>query len=109
MAEIFRIKNPRALFRRNLRKAPAHPRGDRILVRELPPESVTEGGIALADEGKERFMAGVVIAAGDQAADTMYDGGDELGDLIMYAKYAGVVQEWQHIVGDDDASCEHDG
>lgn len=109
MADKFKIKNPKALFRRSLRKAPAHPRGDRILVRELPPESVTEGGIALAEEGKERFMAGVVIAAGDQAADAMYDGGDELGDLIMYAKYAGVVQEWQHIVGPDDPTCEHDG
>lgn len=109
MSDTFRIKKPRPLFRRHLRQAPAHPRGDRILVRELPPESVTEGNIQLADEGKERFMAGHLVAAGDQAADKLYDGGDEIGDLIMYAKYAGVVNEWQHIVGDDDLKCEHDG
>lgn len=109
MADVFKIKNPRPLFRRILRQAPAHPAGERILVRELPPESVTEGGIALAEQGKERMMAGIIVTAGDQAADIMYDGGHELRDLIMYAKYAGVVQEWQHIVGDDDLRCAHDG
>ena len=109
MAEIFRIKHPKALFRRNLRKAPAHPMGDRILVRELPPESVTEGGVDLAEEGKVRYMAGVIVAAGDEAADKLYDLGGEIGDLFMYARYAGVVQEWQHIVGVDDPDCAHDG
>lgn len=109
MADTYKIKNPRPLFRRNLRIAPAHPRGDRILVRELAPESVTEGGIALADEGRQRCMAGNIIAAGERALDIMYDGGDEIGDLILYAKYAGVVQEWQHIVGPDDPKCDHSG
>lgn len=105
----FKVKNPRPLFRRSLRQAPGHPRGERILVRELPPESVTEGGIELADEGRQRCMAGHIVSAGEKALDIMYDGGDEVGDLILYAKYAGVVQEWQHIVGPDVLTCAHDG
>lgn len=103
------VKNPRPLFRRNLRMAPGHPRGDRIIVREFPVESTTEGGLALADTAKERYMAGTIVAAGDQAADAMWDGGDLIGDEIWYAKYAGVIQEWQHIAGKDDLNCAHDG
>ncbi len=109
MSDVFTIKKPPAIFRRNLKLAPAHPRGKRILVRELPPEGESKGGIKLANEAIERLFAGVIVAAGDQAADVMYDGGDELGDLILYAKYAGVIEAWKHILGKDDPKCEHDG
>jgi co-chaperonin GroES (HSP10) len=109
MADEFTIKKPPSIFQRELKQAPAHPRGKRVLVRELPPESETKGGLAMAQQAIERLFAGVVVAAGDQAADIMYDGGDELGDLILYAKYAGVIEGWQHIVGPDDLKCEHDG
>jgi len=108
MSETFNIKKPRPIFRRNLRKAPAHPIDDRILVRENAPESVTQTGLAVPESAKERAMNGVLIAAGDAAADYLYDRGIELGDVILYAKYAGVVEEWQHIVGPDNGDCEHD-
>lgn len=103
------IKNPRPIFRRNLRRAPAHPIDDRILVRENKPESTTASGLAIPDSAKERCMNGVLIAAGDAAADYFYDRGIELGDVILYAKYAGVVDKWNHIVGPDDPKCDHDG
>jgi co-chaperonin GroES (HSP10) len=109
MADTFKIKKPQAVFRRNLRRAPAHPRGDRILVREMPAESVSEGGIHKAEKAIERLFGGWIVSAGDKALDVMYDGGDEIGDMILYAKYAGVVNEWKHIVGPDDPKCAHDG
>jgi co-chaperonin GroES (HSP10) len=109
MADTFKIKKPQAVFRRHLRLAPAHPRGDRILVREMPAESVSEGGLHKAEKAIERLFGGWIVAAGDKALDVMYDGGDEIGDMILYAKYAGVVNEWKHIVGRDDLSCAHDG
>jgi chaperonin GroES len=103
------VKNPRALFRRELKHAPGMPLGERVLVREFPPESTTEGGIELADNAKERYFAGVIVAAGDQAADRLYDLGVELGDEVWFGKYAGLIQEWQHIVGDVDVKdCPHD-
>lgn len=103
------IKNPGAIFRRHLRLAPGHPLGERVLVRELPPAGVTEGGIAMAEEAMERLFAGEIVAAGDQAADVMYDAGQEIGDTILYAKYAGLIEDWRHIVGNDDPKCQHDG
>lgn len=105
----FKVKNPKPLFRRGLRRAPGHPLGERVLVREFPPESESEGGIAIAEKAKTRYMAGQLVAVGDQAADRLYDVGVEIGDEIWYAQYAGVVQEWQHIVGKDNADCPHDG
>ncbi len=108
MADTFKIKKPQAVFRRNLRLAPAAPRGDRVLVREMPPESMSEGGLAVADVAKERLFAGWIVAAGLKALDIMHDCDDQLGDQIMYAKYAGVVGEWKHIVGRDDLACAHD-
>jgi chaperonin GroES len=103
------IKTPKPIFRRNLRHAPAHPIDDRILVRENKPESETKSGIKLPDSAVERCMDGILIAAGDAAADYLYDRGIEIGDVILYAKYAGVVDRWQHVVGPDDPKCEHDG
>src|SRR3954468_18065780 len=102
MADTFKIKRPQAVFRRQLRLAPAHPRGDRILVRAQAPESVSEGGIFLADKAKERPMVGWIVTAGLKALDVMYDNDDQVGDMILYAKYAGCVEDWQHIVGPDD-------
>jgi co-chaperonin GroES (HSP10) len=103
------VNNPRPLFRRELRQAPGVPLGNRVLVREFPPESKTEGGIDLAEVSKERYFAGTLLAVGDQAADKLYDLGVELGDEVWFGKYAGLIQEWQHIVGDIDVEgCAHD-
>jgi co-chaperonin GroES (HSP10) len=104
----YEIKHARPLFRRKLHQAPAHPLGERVLVWEYPPESRTEGGIEVAEKHQKKYMAGVLIAAGDQAADKLYDMGAEIGDEVWYAQYAGLVEAWQHIVGKDDADCPHD-
>jgi len=105
----FKIRKPRPVFRRSLRQAPAQPIDDRVLVKENKPEDESEGGLAVAEASKERAMHGVLFAAGDAAADYFYDRGIELGDTVYYAKYAGVVEQWQHIVGPDNQDCAHDG
>lgn len=109
MPKTFIISKPNPLFRPELRKAPAHPMGARVLVREFPVGSKTEGGIDVADTAKKRYMAGELIAVGDQAADKLYDLGCEIGDEVWYAQYAGLVEEWQHIVAEgSDTNCVHD-
>ena len=103
------IKKPRPLARLELKNAPAHPLGERVFVREQEPESVTEGGVVIPDDAKKTYFCGTLIAAGDQACDKLYDLGVEIGDEIGYGKYAGIVEEWQHIVKDGDKPCEHSG
>lgn len=102
------ISKARPLFRRELTRAPAHPLGERVLVREFPVSSKTEGGLETPDVAKERYFAGILVAVGDQAADKLWDLGVEVGDEVWYSKYAGLVEEWHHVVGPDDPKCPHD-
>lgn len=103
------VLKPRPLFRDVLRTVPAAPIGTRVFVRPHPIAGENEAGIVTPDEAKRRQMAGTLVAAGDSAADTLYDYGVELGDEIWYGKYAGIIEEWQHIVKDGRGSCQHDG
>ena len=66
------IRKPRPLFRPELRLAPGHPLGDRVLVREFPVESKTEGGLEIADVAKQHYFAGTLIAAGSAAVVSIY-------------------------------------
>lgn len=103
------ISKPRPLFRRELKLAPAQPLGERVLVREFPIESMSEGGLEMPETARQRYFAGTLIAVGDQAADKLWDLGVEIGDEIWYGKYAGLIEEWHHIVGKDKHRCPHDG
>lgn len=105
----YNIKTAQPVFRRGLRLAPAHPIDDRILVRENKPKTKTEAGLHIPDSAADRCMNGWIVAVGDAAADYFYDRGIELNDMVHYAKYAGVVEAWPHIVGKDDESCPHEG
>lgn len=101
-------KKAKPLFRAKLRNSPAHPLGDRVLVRRMEPQD--ESVIVTPDIAKEWLNAGQLIAAGDQAAEKLYDLGVELGDEIWFGKYAGVIEEWRHITKPgEDPACEHDG
>jgi len=103
------VSRANPLFRKDLQTAPAHPLGERVFIRPLPVQQTTEGGLAIADVAKERAFAGILLAVGDQAADRLYDLGVELGDEVWYAKYAGLIEEWQHIIAPGtDPSCPHD-
>ena len=68
------------------------PLGDRVVVKPMPKEEVTKGGIVLPDTVKEKPQEGKVIAAGPGR---MTDDGKRIamdvkvGDIVIYAKYGG--------------------
>lgn len=68
------------------------PLGDRIVVKPIPREEMTRGGIILPDTAKEKPQEGEVLAVGPGR---MTDDGRRIpldvkvGDRVLYAKYAG--------------------
>ena len=68
------------------------PLDDRIVVRPVESEQMTEGGIVLPDTAKEKPHEGIVEATGPGK---LGKNGDRLesavkkGDRVMYGKYAG--------------------
>jgi chaperonin GroES len=68
------------------------PLGDRVVVKPLPKEEVTKGGIVLPDTAKEKPQEGKVLAVGPGK---MTDDGKRIpmdikvGDTVIYAKYGG--------------------
>lgn len=68
------------------------PLGDRLVIKPIPKEEVTKGGIVLPDTAKEKPMEGKVIAVGPGK---MTDDGKRIamdikkGDIVIYAKYSG--------------------
>ncbi|TRZ95860.1 MAG: co-chaperone GroES [Dehalococcoidia bacterium] len=68
------------------------PLGDRVVVKPIPQEDVTKGGILLPDTAKEKPQEGKVIAVGPGR---LTDDGTRLamdvkkGDVVIYAKYGG--------------------
>ena len=68
------------------------PLADRVLIKPLPKEEVTKGGIVLPDTAKEKPQEGEVVAVGPGRTD---DKGNKIalevkkGDRVVYAKYAG--------------------
>ena len=72
--------------------AKLQPTADRVIIRPLPKEEVTKGGIVLPDTAKEKPQEGKVVAAGPGR---IGDDGKRIameikeGDIVVYAKYAG--------------------
>jgi chaperonin GroES len=68
------------------------PLGDRVIVKPIPKEEITKGGIVLPDTVKEKPQEGKVIAVGPGR---MTDDGKRLsmdvkvGDVVIYARYGG--------------------
>ena len=68
------------------------PLGDRVVVKPMPKEEVTKGGIVLPDTAKEKPQEGKVLAVGPGR---MTDDGKRIpldvkvGDVVVYAKYGG--------------------
>lgn len=85
---------------------PAAPVGDRVLLLQDPPMDKTEYGIIIPDEGKLRPSTGVLLSAGLAALDKLYDNGIEMGDHVMWGKFAGVIYEWDHLLNEPKNPCE---
>jgi chaperonin GroES len=72
--------------------AKIEPLGDRVVIKPLPKEEVSKGGIVLPDTAKEKPQEGEIIAVGpgklseDGKRITMEV---KVGDKVIYSKYAG--------------------
>jgi len=68
------------------------PLQDRIVVKRLPEEDVTKGGIIIPDSAKEKPIQGEVVAVG---SGKLLDNGKvravdvKPGDRVMFGKYSG--------------------
>ncbi|SFR17640.1 co-chaperone GroES [Desulfoscipio geothermicus] len=68
------------------------PLGDRVVVKPLPSEEVTKGGIILPDTAKEKPQQGKVMAVGPGK---LLDNGErvpidlKVGDKVLFSKYSG--------------------
>ena len=67
------------------------PYGDRILVKPMPEEEKSAGGILLPDSAKERPQSGEVIAVGPGQIEDGKRIAMEIkaGDTSVYSKYGG--------------------
>lgn len=68
------------------------PLGDRVLIKPLPQEEKTKGGVILPDTAKEKPQQGEVVAVG---TGRVLDNGNVVnlivkeGDKVLYGKYSG--------------------
>ena len=68
------------------------PLGDRVIVKALPKEEKTKGGVILPDSAKEKPQQGEVIAVG---TGKILENGTKVpmevkvGDKVLYGKYSG--------------------
>ena len=72
--------------------AKLEPLGDRVVVKPIPREEMTKGGLVIPDTAKEKPQEGKIIAVGPGR---LTEDGKRIamevkeGDRIIYAKYAG--------------------
>ena len=59
------------------------PLGDRVLIAISEEETVSKGGIILADIAKEEKAEGIVLGIGESVVEL------ELGDRVIFGKYSG--------------------
>lgn len=68
------------------------PLGERVVVKPLPGEEITKGGIVLPDTAKEKPQEGEVVAVG---SGRLLDNGTrvaidlKVGDKVLFSKYSG--------------------
>jgi len=72
--------------------AKIEPLGDRVVIKPIPAEEISKGGIVLPDTAREKPQEGKIIAVGPGRVTE--DGKRvamevKLGDMVMYSKYAG--------------------
>lgn len=73
-------------------KIQVRPLGDRVIIKPLPQEEKTKGGIYLPDTAKEKPQQGEVMAVGKGR---ITDEGKKIemevkvGDKVLYGKYSG--------------------
>ena len=72
--------------------AKIEPLGDRVVIKPIPKEEVSKGGIVLPDTAKEKPQEGGIIAVGPGR---LTEDGKRIamevkkGDTVIYSRYAG--------------------
>lgn len=65
--------------------------GDKVLVKVLKPDAITEGGIVIPEQVRDRPVEGVVVGLGPTLSGEYFGlTGLALGDTVLFAKYGGV-------------------
>lgn len=67
------------------------PLADRVLIKPLPAEEKTVGGIIIPDSAKEKPAKAEVLAVGTGTKDEEMI--LKVGDIVLYGKYAGTEIE----------------
>ena len=67
------------------------PLQDRLIVKRVPEEEKSKGGIIIPDTAKEKPQQGKVVAVGPgkREKDKVLPLGVKTGDTVLFAKYAG--------------------
>lgn len=78
------------------------PTGDRVLLKEVPQDDVSPGGVVLPDGSRETPRCGVVVAVGRGSIND--DGelvpvGVEKDELVVFARGAGTEIEMSELYG----------
>ncbi len=76
------------------------PLHDRVLVKRLPSEEKTAGGIIIPDSVQEKPQQGEIIAAGSgsrRADGAIEPLGVKAGDKILFGKYSGTEVKMQGV------------
>ena len=63
------------------------PLGDRVVIKPVPAEEKTSGGLIIPDTAKEKPQRGTVVAVGPGQNDQKLTVKE--GDTVLYGKYAG--------------------
>lgn len=74
---------------------PYVPMGKNVLIFRLPSETMTVGGLYIADTAQDAKPMGVVMSAGLGALDIMAHHLIEIGDVVWFARFAGWEKEVQ--------------
>lgn len=78
-----------------LEPLPFTPVYKRVVVEPLKPEETTLGGIIIPEVAQQRANRGLLLGAGLGALDILASHGINLGDVVLFGKYAGVWEEWR--------------
>lgn len=76
--------------------------GDKVLVKVIEAEQVTESGLVIPDVAQDRPVEGVVVGLGPELYGEYFgEQGIAEGDTVLFAKYGGVeveVDDTQHYI-----------
>jgi co-chaperonin GroES (HSP10) len=80
--------------------------GERCFIKVDPPKRRTVGGLEIPITAQVRAFSGQLIDAGLQARDKLRDHGYQIGDHVIFGKFAGIVEEWDHVIDGDDQQAD---